>query len=153
MSWENSAPNCLAGHFRYDRQTIEAVLEVGEPHPIYARPSGFGRPVTVTGDDVYLWRFFPVRAEATEGLTPVQGIWSGRVAGQEYIVAACSGHLWSLTEQDGVWTKTDLGTLPTPGRVAMFGYGEKLYILNGEEYYVWDGDAVTRSPGTARSWP
>jgi len=106
-----------------------------------------GRPVSVAGDNKYHWKFHRAAAVPTSGATPVQGIWSGRVAGREYIVAACSGHLWSLTEQDGQWTKTDLGTIPTPGRVTMFGYGEKLYILNGEEYYVWDGATVAAVSG------
>lgn len=106
-----------------------------------------GRPVTVAGDNRYHWKFHHVAAVPTSGATPVQGIWSGRVAGQEVMVAACSGHLWSLTEQDGQWTKRDLGALPTPGRVTMFGFGDKLYILNGEEYYVWDGATISAVAG------
>jgi len=104
-------------------------------------------PVLSALDDVYRWKFYPVSAQPTAGVTPVQGIWSGRVAGQEVMVAACSGHLWSLMEQDGQWTKRDLGALPTPGRVTMFGFGDKLYILNGEEYYVWDGATISTVAG------
>lgn len=92
-------------------------------------------------DDVYKWNFYPVTVKATTTDEPVMGIWSGYVAGVEYLVAACNGHLWSLTIDDdtGLWSKKVIGTLDTSRRVSFFGFNEKLYMLNGSEYRVWDG--------------
>ncbi len=103
--------------------------------------------VEVAGDDVYNWKFYRVTASSNTTDTAVRGIWSGRIGTTEYIVAACNGHLWSLSESGGVWTKIDLGTLDTSKPVHFFGFGNKLYILNGSEYYSWDGTSLTTVQG------
>lgn len=66
---------------------------------------------------------------------PVRGMWSGYVAGEQKTVCAAGGCIWDLTETPArrigdVWD--DMTTF--------FGFGNKLYILNGHEYLVWDGD-------------
>ena len=65
---------------------------------------------------------------------PVRGMWSGYVAGEHKTVCAAGGGVWDLTETPArrigdIWD--DMTTF--------FGFGTKLYILNGHEYLVWDG--------------
>ena len=68
------------------------------------------------------------------------GLWSGYVDSTEVMVAACDGKLWTL---DG----TEIGVLDTTNKVHMFGFSEKLYIMNGLEYKVWDGTTLSDVSG------
>jgi hypothetical protein len=90
-------------------------------------------------NDTYQWYCKAVSAGTNESDTLVRGIWSGYIDGTEYIVAAANGHLWSLTITDGVWSKTDIGSLDTTNGVSFFAFDDKLYMLNGVEYKSWDG--------------
>ncbi|NLO50907.1 MAG: hypothetical protein GX103_07080, partial [Bacteroidales bacterium] len=100
----------------------------------------YGNKVTFLGDNQYKWNFYKVSATTTSTDKAVRGIWSGYVGGTEYIVAAANGNLWSLTEEDGVWTKSNIGAIDTENPVHFFGYDENLYMLNGDDYKVWDGE-------------
>lgn len=96
----------------------------------------------------YKWKFAPVTVVNNQSDKVVRGIWSGFVGGTEYIVGACNGHLWSLSiDEQGVWSKTDIGVMDTDNPVHMFAFDNKLYILNGVEYYVWDGTILTTVEG------
>jgi hypothetical protein len=108
----------------------------------------YGYAVTYAADDTYTWDFYEVTSTTVSTDTAVKGIWSGRVGASEYIVAACNGRLWSLSEIDGVWTKTEIGNITTTGdRVHMFGFDSKLYMLNGSQYLVWDGITLSTVVG------
>lgn len=98
-----------------------------------------GAPVSFAGNDTYEWYANEVSNTANNADAVVRGIWSGFVGDTEYIVAACSGHLWSLTDNDGEWSKTDIGIIDTTDHVCLFGFDSKLYVMDGTEYYVWDG--------------
>ncbi len=107
----------------------------------------WGQQAVWAGDDKYVWEFYEVTGTTTSSDVAVKGIWSGYVAGTEYIVAACNGHLWSLAESGGIWTKTDIGSISTTGKVLLFGFGNKLYILDGTDYRFWDGTTLTSVTG------
>ncbi len=92
----------------------------------------------------FYWRFSETSTSVNEAGTAVRGLWSGFVGGREVICAACNGHLWELKLTNGEWEKVSCGLLGTDNDVCMFGFEEKLYILNGDEYMVWDG--VTLMP-------
>lgn len=67
--------------------------------------------------------------------SPVRGLWSGYVGGEEVMMASCGGKLWKVTA----------GAAAECGEIAdepahFFGFSNKLYILTGSEYYVWDGE-------------
>lgn len=98
-----------------------------------------GRPITNVVDDRYEWYANEVSNVPNTSDTVVRGIWSGYVGDTEYIVAACNGHLWSLAEDGGEWSKTDIGIIDTTDHVCLFGFDGKLYCMDGKEYYVWDG--------------
>ena len=66
---------------------------------------------------------------------PVRGLWSGYVAGTQKTVCVADGGVWEL-ENDGLRRIGDITDAPT----TMFGFGGKVYFLNGQEYLVWDGE-------------
>ena len=95
-------------------------------------------------DNHFEWSFRAVHAAANTTDTVVRGLWSGFVAGQEVLCAACNGYLWQLSlSEDGTWSKTACGTVDTDEDVFMFGFSGNLYMLNGSQYRVWDGTALT----------
>ena len=66
---------------------------------------------------------------------PVRGLWSGFVAGKRKLLCAADGGVWDLTETPArrigdIWDD----------QTTMFGFGGKVYFLNGHEYLVWDGE-------------
>ena len=94
------------------------------------------------------WDFCEVSAASNTTDTVVRGLWSGFVDGQEVLCAACNGYLWQLArDADGAWSKTACGAVDTEEDVFMFGFEGKLYLLNGSEYKVWDGTALTSVSG------
>ncbi len=70
----------------------------------------------------------------------VRGMWHGYVAGGEVTVCAADGAVWNITE-NGAENIGDILDAPT----TFFGFGDKLYILNGIEYLVWDGIGYVES--------
>ena len=97
------------------------------------------------------WDFCEVSAASNTTDTVVRGLWSGFVDGQEVLCAACNGYLWQLArDADGAWSKTACGAVDTEEDVFMFGFEGKLYLLNGSEYKVWDGAALTGGRGYRR---
>ena len=103
----------------------------------------YGHYISFAGNDSYTWAFKLVTATSAASDKNVCGIWSGNVNGAEYIIAACNGFLWSLSEASGVWTKTSIGAVTTSnGHVHMFGFNKKLYILDGTNYKSWDGTTL-----------
>ncbi len=92
----------------------------------------------------YEWSFCAASASSNDSDTVVRGLWSGFVAGQEVLCAACNGYLWQLSRgEDGPWSKTACGTIDTDEDVFMFGFSGNLYLLNGSQYRVWNGTALT----------
>ncbi len=66
---------------------------------------------------------------------PVWGLWSGFVAGKKKAVCAADGGVWDLSETP-IRRIGDIWDAPA----TMFGFGGKVYFLNGHEYLVWDGE-------------
>lgn len=64
----------------------------------------------------------------------VRGLWTGYVAGEWKTICAADGGVWELGED--VRRIGDIWDAPT----TMFGFDNKVYLLNGYEYLVWDGD-------------
>ena len=68
---------------------------------------------------------------------PCTGLWTGNVGGTEYTLAAAGGKVYRLDISAG--TKTELGAVQSGAAVHFFGYGGKVYLLDGTEYRYWDG--------------
>ena len=71
---------------------------------------------------------------------PVRGLWSGYVAGKVQTVCAADGGLY-VVEGRQVRKIGDCWDAPT----TFFGFQNKLYVLNGHEYLVWDGEGEADS--------
>lgn len=65
----------------------------------------------------------------------VRGLWTGYVAGEWKTICAADGGVWELVE-GGMRRIGDIWDAPT----TMFGFDNKVYLLNGHEYLVWDGE-------------
>lgn len=87
-----------------------------------------------------IWHEMTIRSGGAD--TEVRGMWTGNVAGQDVIVAACNGKLWRIWEEDQTWKRAVIGSLTTTARVFFFGFSGKLYMLNGSQYKCWDGSAL-----------
>ena len=159
---DSAVPDGDKGYTYVDDFTLDGesytVMRFGQDYYCYARTSDqpdfydltysfHGYPMTVTAD-TYRWYFNETYAQAAgEVDAAVRGIWSGFVKGREVLCAACGGALWELREQDGVWTRVSAGEMDTSRDVYMFGFDEKLYILNGVKYMVWDGERLEEVEG------
>lgn len=74
---------------------------------------------------------------------PVRGIWSGWVNGKEQLVSACGGKLWRLwDEETGAYIREAIGDINTGRENHFFGFDNNLYIINGAEYKVWNGQTL-----------
>lgn len=102
---------------------------------------------SVANEQSWSWEFAPLYT--TDNTTPpeVKALWSGVVMGREVICAAGNGNLWELALTGGVWEKASCGLINTDDTVHLFGFDEKLYILNGSEYKVWDGTILADVEG------
>lgn len=65
----------------------------------------------------------------------VRGLWTGYVAGESKTICAADGGVWEVGETE-LRRIGDIWDAPT----TMFGFDNKVYLLNGREYLVWDGD-------------
>ena len=68
------------------------------------------------------------------------GAWQGAVGGSDHIIAAFGGVLFDV-DLLGLTTRV-IGTC-TEDDTTFFGFGNKVYLLNGHEYMSWDGGAET----------
>lgn len=65
----------------------------------------------------------------------LRGLWSGYVAGSRKTVCCADGAVWEL-DGEAVRRIGDIWDDETQ----IFGFGNKVYFLNGHEYLCWDGD-------------
>jgi hypothetical protein len=71
---------------------------------------------------------------------PVRGIWHGFVNSVEYTVFAAGGNIWIFDFTTNTATSIlKTGATFTDAETSFFGYSEKLYIMNGHQYFEWDG--------------
>lgn len=69
------------------------------------------------------------------------GVWRGNAGGMDHILAAYGGRIWEVDPQTGA--ASDRGGLEQD-ETSFFGFGGKVYALNGHEYLCWDGSADTQ---------
>lgn len=66
------------------------------------------------------------------------GVWRGSVSGTERTVVSYGGGLWDVDVEHG--TAGPIGKC-TQDETTFFGFGNKVYMLNGHEYKSWDAGA------------
>lgn len=71
-----------------------------------------------------------------DGETRLHGVWRGTVGEREHILAAYAGHVFDIELETG--TAVSKGQL-TEDETSFFGFGGKVYCVNGHEYLSWDG--------------
>lgn len=76
---------------------------------------------------------------ALETNAPIMGMWFGNIKKVKTGLAASGGHMWKFYEDGYLAEVKDLGQLDTSGFVNFFAYNDIVYILNGEEFYSYDG--------------
>lgn len=69
------------------------------------------------------------------------GTWYGKVGDAFHLIAAFGGALFDVDIELG--TATSIGTC-TQDETTFFGFEGNVYLLNGHEYMVWDGDGETQ---------
>ena len=67
------------------------------------------------------------------------GAWYGNVGGTKYLVVAFGGVLWRIDME--TWYAAEIGRCAQDD-THFFGFSNKLYMLNGHEYMVWDGEGA-----------
>ena len=71
---------------------------------------------------------------------PIKGLWVGYVSGKEYMLGACDGKLYRFWDSDsGIFSPVEIGEISTDKDVHIFGFSNIVYILDGTEYWKWDG--------------
>ena len=68
--------------------------------------------------------------------TRLCGVWRGSVGAREHTLAAYAGFMWDIDLEAG--SAKAKGSL-TEDETSFFGFGGKVYCLNGHEYLSWDG--------------
>jgi hypothetical protein len=74
----------------------------------------------------------------------INGAWHGYVNGVEHTVVAAGNRLYDVDAAQK--TYTDIGATADT-HTEFFGFSEKLYILNGQDYKVWDGTTLADVEG------
>jgi len=83
----------------------------------------------------------------TGSRTPVKGLWSGYVNGDEYILGACNGKLYKFWDAVSGFQSTEIGEVDTHKDVFIFGFENIAYILDGSKYWQWDGTTLAEVHG------
>jgi len=83
-------------------------------------------------------------AKCTLADSPVRGLWSGYVGGALCLLAACGGRVWSIGTDS--WAAEEIGTI-ADAQTTFFGFSQKVYLLDGTDYYVWDGTGSLAAVG------
>ena len=101
----------------------------------------------VSGDGPYVLTCRAVTVEEPEP-QKIAGMWAGMYNGRNVMLAAFDGCIYSLyNETAGSYTAKPLGYIKTDKGVSFFSFGGGLYILNGYEYYFYDGIAIQEVEG------
>ena len=66
------------------------------------------------------------------------GVWAGTVGGTERLLAAYGGSIFDI---DVANKSASICGKATEAQTTFFGFGGKVYLLNGHDYMSWDGSA------------
>lgn len=131
----------------------ELLAELDDGEWLYTRieemPYAMRNDSLTLANGLYTLNGYPMSA-VVDGSTakPVAGLWSGIAGGKQTLLAACDGKLWSLWDsENGVVSRSGLGSIDTEYGVNFIPFDNKVYIQNGKEYYVWDGLALNTVTG------
>ena len=92
---------------------------------------------------------YAVAAKPYDGVKyPVAGLWAGYAGGTKCMLAACNGVIWNIYDpEDDVLMRVPIGEINTDKGVNFIPFDNKVYIQNGYEYYVYDGEEISEVEG------
>ena len=93
---------------------------------------------------------FHTVAELGAGSTnrEIRGMWFGNINGEEIGLAAANGKLWKFYAGGSyLVSPVNLGSINTDRSVSFFPFSNIVYILNGLEYYYYDGSVFDTVEG------
>lgn len=89
------------------------------------------------------WDALPSSSKPTSSISPVfSGAWNGRAGGRDVTLAVFGMVIWELYPRSGA-APVQRGVTATQNKTSFFGFGKKVYLLNGAEYKGWDGSTST----------
>lgn len=96
-------------------------------------------------DDTFTFKWFAKKVTVTPNTDndnyKIQGLWSGTVNGYDTLLAVCNGHVWSLWDyKTASYKKEIVGDIDCTNRCTMFAFDTYVYLINGKEYKVFDGE-------------
>lgn len=134
-------------------QLADALSELEDGEWLYIEykemPYALRNDSLIVNKGAYILSGYEISAVVDGGTPmPVAGMWSGIAGGKPCLLAACDGRIWSLYDADtDTVVRNSIGTISTDKGVSFIPFDNKVYILNGYEYYVWDGVAVNPVTG------
>jgi hypothetical protein len=73
----------------------------------------------------------------------IYGIWFGKIGSTDYTLFAADADIWSYNWNTNVATSVkNASTTIANAETFFFGFDQKVYIMNGSDYLVWDGSAL-----------
>lgn len=122
----------------------QRLAALGDGEYIYYQVSGATYALPNNGialkDDGYHLYGLLATAEAVGDPKPISALWSGKMGGKDVLLAACDGGIYSLYNADeDVLEATKIGDAATDKGVHFFQFDGIVYLLNGYEYYKYDG--------------
>ena len=104
-----------------------------------------GNPRTIDGETYYTPYVLTCRIVTVEEPEPVKiaGMWAGMYNGRNVMLVAFDGCAYSIWDDvNGNFISKELGYLKTDKGVTFFSFDNVIYVLNGYEYYFYDGIAL-----------
>ena len=86
------------------------------------------------------WDVWAEGQEEAEAEPVFCGAWAGMAGSAYHVLAAFGGAVFDLDPSD--WSARAVGKC-TQDKTTFFGFGEKVYLLNGHEYLCWNGGSET----------
>lgn len=98
-------------------------------------------------DGTATWYGQRAKAEPVTKRT-VKALWVGKINGQQEILAACANTLYRLYDSvSGLYSCQTVGAINTTGHVHIFGFDSVAYILDGDDYWQYDGTTLKAVDG------
>lgn len=123
---------------------VDRLAQLADGEYLFFQDSGATYAIPNTGvvlkDDGYHVYGLVATAEANGTAYPIAALWSGVMGGHDVFLAACNGAVYSLyDEEDDRIHAAYIGNVATDKGVHFFQFDGIVYILNGYDYYKYDG--------------
>ena len=120
------------------------LAELGEEEYLYIEIDegvyAIGHTSMVKEKDIYVLSGYLVTAVPVLGNSPIMGMWTGLAGSKRVFLVACNGKVWSIwNDNNKTFQREIIGEVYTDKGVNFIPFDSKVYIQDGHEYYVYDG--------------